>query len=441
MEIRLPETVRSIIGTLQDAGYEAYAVGGCIRDTLLGRTPHDWDITTSAHPEEIRALFRRTVDTGIRHGTVTVLLGGEAFEVTTYRIDGEYKDSRHPEKVTFTDDLIEDLRRRDFTVNALAYNDSRGLVDAFRGEKDLTDGVIRAVGDAKERFSEDALRILRAVRFAAQLGFRVEDATLDAAKRLAGSLRNISAERIRDELLKLLLSDRPEELLTCYECGMTAVFLPEFDRAMETPQNTPHHCYTVGRHTVESIRHIEKEPVLRLTMLLHDLGKPASRTTDEKGRDHFYGHPEKSAELAQEILRRLKLDNDTIRRVVRLVRWHDEKPKLSEEKVRQAVARCGEEAFPELFLVKEADTLAQSDYRREEKLAYIKEFRRIYERILSRGDCLTVQALALDGKDLIGMGYEPGPQIGETLRFLLSEVLSEPSYNTPEKLRELLEGL
>ena len=439
--IRLPEAVREIIGILSGAGFEAYAVGGCIRDSLLGREPNDWDVTTSALPEQVQGLFRRTFDTGIKHGTVSILLGKEIFEVTTYRIDGEYFDSRHPESVTFTDKLTEDLRRRDFTINALAYNEERGLVDAFDGLDDLENGVIRAVGDARERFSEDALRILRAVRFASQLDFTIEADTLSAVKELSLTLKNISAERIRDELTKLLISPHPEKLRVCYETGMTAAVLPEFDAMMETSQNTPHHCYSVGEHTIESIRNIKPDVTLRWTMLLHDTGKPAARTTDENGRDHFYGHPELSAEIAQRVLRRLKFDNDTLRRVVRLVRWHDDKPKLSEEKVRRAVVRCGPDAFPELFLVKEADTLAQSTYKREEKLRYIRDYRRLYEEITARGDCLTVKELALGGKDLMELGVPEGPEIGKTLDFLLSEVLIDPARNTREGLAELLEHL
>lgn len=440
-KILLPEKVQSILNTLQGAGYEAYAVGGCVRDSILGRKPNDWDVTTSALPEQVKALFQRTVDTGLRHGTVTVLLGKEGFEVTTYRIDGEYLDGRHPEKVTFTDLLTEDLCRRDFTINAMAYNEERGLVDAYGGEDDLKAGVIRCVGEPEERFREDALRILRAVRFAAQLNFSIEPETLLAAKKLSGSLSKISAERIREELMKLILSDHPEYLCICYENGMTAVFLPEFDRMMETPQNTPHHSYSVGMHTIESMRQIEKDPVLRLTMLLHDTGKPDSRTTDEKGRDHFYGHPEISARITDQVLRRLKFDNDTIRSVIRLVRWHDDRPKLSEKNVRKALVKCGIEAFPEMFSVRRADTLAQSDYYRPEKLQYIRDFELIYEEILRRGDCLTIKDLALSGRDLMALGIPSGPGLGEKLELLLSAVLEDPSRNTREELEKILKTL
>ena len=249
MRLTIPPKVSEILDILHSHGYEAYAVGGCVRDSILARTPDDWDITTSANPEEVKGLFRRTVDTGLQHGTVTVLLGEESFEVTTYRLDGEYEDSRHPREVTFTSSLQEDLKRRDFTINAMAYNRQEGLVDFFGGMADLQRKVIRAVGDPKERFSEDALRIMRAVRFSAQLGFSIERKTYEALRELAPSLVHISAERIQTELVKLLLSEHPEYLEAAWQTGITRVILPEFDAMMETPQNSPHHCYDVGHIT------------------------------------------------------------------------------------------------------------------------------------------------------------------------------------------------
>lgn len=297
-KISLPAKVARILNTLGEHGYEAYAVGGCVRDSLLGRTPQDWDITTSARPEQVKALFRHTIDTGIQHGTVTVMLEHEGFEVTTYRIDGEYEDARHPKEVAFTANLLEDLKRRDFTINAMAYNEVTGLVDAFDGIGDLERGVIRCVGNAMERFSEDALRMLRAVRFAAQLGFSIEQETQEAIAGLAGNIKKVSAERIQVELVKLLTSPNPGELKVAYRMGLTAVFLPEFDVMMETPQNNPHHCCSVGEHTLKAIEAVPADKVLRLTMLLHDIAKPACRTTDKKGVDHFYGHPVRGSEMA-----------------------------------------------------------------------------------------------------------------------------------------------
>ena len=274
LKIDLPEHVQAIIGKLEEAGYEAYAVGGCVRDSLIGRIPGDWDITTSAKPGEVKALFARTVDTGIQHGTVTVLMDKMGYEVTTYRVDGEYEDGRHPREVEFTASLLEDLKRRDFTINAMAYNDRCGIVDIFGGRQDLKDKIIRCVGDAMERFSEDALRILRAVRFSAQLGCTIAESTRQAVSSLAGNLKHISAERIQAELVKLLLSDNPQYLKDAWELGITAVILPEFDAIMKQEQNTPHHCFTVGGHTLKAMELVKPDKVLRLTMLFHDMGKP-----------------------------------------------------------------------------------------------------------------------------------------------------------------------
>ena len=323
IEIRIPPGAARILRVLEDHGYEAFVVGGCVRDSLLGRNPNDWDITTSALPLQVKALFRRTIDTGLKHGTVTILMDGEPFEVTTYRVDGEYLDGRHPSEVTFTASLQEDLQRRDFTINAMAYSEKKGLQDLFGGLPDLEKGLIRAVGDPAKRFGEDALRIMRAVRFAAQLGYEVEEDTVQAMKELAPTLSKISAERIAAELEKLLVSPHPEKLKMAYECGITAVILPEFDRCMETAQNNPHHKYSVGEHTIVSIGNARPDRILRYTMLMHDMGKPSCKTTDEQGIDHFYGHQEVSAQMANDILRRLKSDNETRRSVSKLVRYHD----------------------------------------------------------------------------------------------------------------------
>ena len=309
MKIELPQKVTMIIQNLQLHGYEAYAVGGCVRDSILARRPEDWDITTSARPDEIKKLFNRTVDTGIEHGTVTVLIGKDGYEVTTYRIDGAYEDSRHPKEVRFTRSLKEDLRRRDFTINAMAYNDEVRLVDIFGGMQDLNHHLIRCVGDPKERFSEDALRILRAVRFSSQLNFPIESKTAEAVKELAPTLKNISAERIQAELVKLLVSPHPERIRDAYELGITKVILPEWDNMEGVEQNTPHHRYDVAEHTIHALKNVKRDKILRLTMLFHDMGKPEMKTTDEKGRDHFKGHALVSEEIARKVMRRLKFDN------------------------------------------------------------------------------------------------------------------------------------
>jgi tRNA nucleotidyltransferase (CCA-adding enzyme) len=434
MEITLPKQVKKIIETLEQAGYEAYAVGGCIRDSVLGRKPNDWDITTSARPMETKALFRRTVDTGLKHGTVTVLMDGEGYEVTTYRIDGEYEDGRHPKEVLFTSDLVEDLRRRDFTINAMAYNEKDGMVDAFDGMGDMERRIIRCVGDAGERFTEDALRILRAVRFSAQLGFSIEEKTREAVMRLAGNLAKISAERIQTEMIKLLVSPHPEELRTAWETGITAVILPEFDVLMETEQNTPHHRYTVGEHTLHALENVREDKVLRLAVLFHDMGKPQVRTVDETGRDHFKGHPVNSERIAEEVLHRWRLDNDTLNKVKRLVKYHDLRPALNQKSVRRMICRVGEDMFPMLLEVQRADILAQSSYGQEEKLHDLDEVNRIYHEILEECQCLSIKDLAVGGRELIADGMKPGKELGQMLALLLDHVLEEPQHNTKEYL-------
>ncbi len=439
MTIFLPEKVRYIIDTIMEAGYEAYAVGGCIRDSLLGRQPDDWDITTSASPYQVKQLFPWTLDTGIRHGTVTVMLEKEGFEVTTYRIDGDYEDGRHPREVTFTASLLEDLKRRDFTVNAMAFNDRTGLVDAFGGIRDMQDGIIRCVGSPRERFSEDALRMMRAVRFSARLGYRIEEQTLHAMKALSHNLRLISAERIQAELTRLVVSPHPENLRIAFETGITAVILPEFDACMETAQNNPHHCCSVGEHILKSMQGIRPDKILRLAMLFHDIGKPAAQTVDENGIHHFQGHPALSEELARGILRRLKFDNYTISMVTKLVRYHDYNVLPEPKYVRRAIRKTGEDIFPLLFEIKKADLLAQCDYRRGEKEELLASVHAVYEQIRRENQCVSLKSLAVTGSDLIrSAGMEPGPALGRTLDGLLSMVIENPALNERETLLSIV---
>lgn len=440
MKIQLPEKVNTIIQTLQEHGYEAYAVGGCVRDSLLGREPGDWDITTSASPDETKKLFARTVDTGIEHGTVTVLLGKEGFEVTTYRIDGKYEDSRHPTEVIFTRNLREDLLRRDFTINAMAYNDTEGIVDIFGGMDDLKRKIIRCVGNARERFGEDALRIMRGVRFAAQLGFSLEKETKEAMTELAPTLEKISAERIQTELVKLLVSDSPELIREAYHLGVTAVILPEFDEMMRIGQETKYHRYDVGEHTVQAVCNVPPDKVLRLTMLLHDVAKPEMKTVDADGTAHFKGHDIRGEQKAKEILRRLKFDNDTIHKVTKLVRWHDYRMPAEKKNVRKAMSKISAELFPMYLLVKRADILAHSMYRREEELENLSGLQKCYEEIVADHECVSLKQLAVTGTDLIGIGMKPGKQIGEVLNELLRIVLEYPEFNNKEHLLRFVQN-
>lgn len=450
MVMEIPDKVAYIITTLMEHGFEAYAVGGCVRDTILGRTPGDWDITTSARPEQVKELFKRTIDTGIQHGTVTVMLDKEGFEVTTYRIDGEYEDSRHPKSVEFTTNLIEDLKRRDFTINAMAYNPKTGIVDAFDGIGDMERRLIRCVGEAKERFDEDALRMLRAVRFAGQLGFSIHEDTKEAICEKAETLKNISAERIRVELTKLLTSQNPEVLTTAFETGMTRVVLPEWDAMVVTKQNNPHHIYSVGGHTIEVLEAMQnlwrkqedledekRYSILCWAAFLHDCGKPQVKTTDEKGIDHFYGHDAAGGQMAREILRRLKFDNYTVDMVTRLVKWHDYRFSDKPVAIRRAASKIGTDLMEDLFLLQRADILGQNPRTWEEKLSKLSQAEENYQKIRKAGECLSLRELQINGRDLIEAGFAPGKELGEVLAWLLEQVLQNPEKNEKEILLSL----
>ncbi|MGN0152285.1 MAG: CCA tRNA nucleotidyltransferase [Wujia sp.] len=441
MKIEMPAGARYIIGQLNKNGYEAFIVGGCVRDSILGKAPNDWDITTSAKPEKIKEIFRRTVDTGIQHGTVTVLVDKDAYEVTTYRVDGIYEDHRRPREVLFTVSLEEDLRRRDFTINAMAYNDEKGLIDVFGGIADLKQRVIRCVGRPEERFDEDALRILRAVRFAAQLGFTIDPDTRDAMKKQAHFLRDISAERIQVELTKLIVSDHPGMLVDAYELGLTSVFLPEFDEMMVTEQNNPHHLYTVGMHTVKVMENVPATVVLRYSALLHDVGKPACRHTGEDGIDHFYGHQLKSEEMARIILRRLKMDNNTISAVRNLVRYHDYgigSEEIGIKAFRRFLAGLGTDNFEDFLAMRRADMAGQSDYNLEFRERAVSDMERMYQTVISEDQCLKISDLALNGRDLMELGMKPGHEMGDMLKLLLEQVLDDPGKNNRTCLTEIV---
>lgn len=441
-KINIPKPVKMIIGLLEQNGHEAFAVGGCVRDTILGRVPQDWDITTSALPHQVKEIFHRTIDTGIQHGTVTVMLQRVGYEVTTYRIDGEYNDSRHPDSVEFTSDLIEDLKRRDFTINAMAYNPTVGLVDAFDGMGDIERKVIKCVGQASERFTEDALRILRAVRFSAQLGFDIEEHTMEAIKKLAPALENISAERIHVELEKLITSNHPDKLITAYEAGITKVVLPEFDKMMECPQNTPYHMYNVGEHTIKVMENVPATKEMRWAALLHDVGKPFSITYDKKEpeRMHFYGHARIGAEMVPAILRRLKLDNKTIKFVTRLVECHDDRPAsngMEPINIRKSVHKIGKDIYEQYLQLAYADFQGKSVYGREKGFDGYLYTKEQYQYILESNICTSKAELDISGKDLIAAGCDTGSIIGDILKELLTRVLEEPELNHKDILLDI----
>ena len=437
-KIQIPAAAGKVLKRLHELGFEAWVVGGCVRDSILGLEPNDWDVTTNAQPSQVQAAFRRTIDTGLEHGTVTVRMDGESIEVTTYRIDGSYADHRHPDRVQFTSDLEEDLKRRDFTINAMACSEEDGLVDLFGGMEDLERGIVRCVGDPRERFTEDALRIFRAVRFCAKLGFELDPATKEAAKELAPTLAMVSAERIRTELEKLLVSPHPEMIRLAWECGITKVVLPEFDAEMECIQNNAHHQITVGEHTIRTLMAAEPDRILRLTMLLHDTGKPACQTIAGDGVYHYRGHAAPGAVIAKQVCDRLKFDRATERTVVQLVKNHSLYPETTEEGVRRAVVQIGEDLFPLFLRVKRADIGGQSPAVQEKKFAYMDRVEEIYRGILERGDCLSLRTLAVTGDDLMAAGIPKGKMIGETLQMLLDEVLTDPSKNSREILLDMV---
>jgi len=438
ISISVPQKVQHILDTLHNSGYQAFVVGGCVRDSIIGREPGDWDIATNAVPEEIKQLFSKTVDTGIKHGTVTIIVDGDCFEATTYRIDGEYLDFRKPETVSFTSSIEEDLSRRDFTINAIAYNPSTGVIDPFHGVLDIENRIIRTVGDPDRRFGEDALRMLRAVRFSAQLGFSVDFGTLKSIESNCKLIENISSERIRDELTKVLISDDPFRFSLLMDTKLIKYTLPEFEPCFTTVQNNPYHAYDVAKHTLHSVANIENDRILRWTMLFHDMGKPGMKSTDEKGIDHFYNHQQLSVKLSKSAMLRLKFDRKAMDRILLLVRCHDMHVKTDHKAVRKAMSKVGEDLFEDLLKVMEADKKAQNPRLLEERKERFSRLWEIYRDIKAKGQCVSLKTLAVNGDDLIDMGIKPGKKIKELLNNLLDKVIEKPELNNRETLLALL---
>ncbi len=425
MRLVLPYNARFIIDRLQQNGHTCFAVGGCVRDSILGREPADWDFTTSALPEEIEKAFSdcRTLNFGKQFGTIGIILDNEQYEVTTYRLDGEYSDARHPDAVSFSSSLRDDLSRRDFTVNAMAYNDTDGLIDYYDGQKDLHYGVIRCVGVATNRFAEDALRILRALRFASTLGFSIESSTSAAILSGRKMLSAIASERITDELLKLLCGEKVDFVLRRYRSVFT-VFIPELLGTFDFEQNSKHHNRDLYRHTVAAVKNIEPDPLLRITMLFHDIGKPMTRTVDQFGVAYYKNHPMLGAAMTEEILRRLCLPRRFIEEVTTLIRYHDVQLCQDSVLIKQLLGTLGVETVQRLFQVERADIMAQSMYKREEKLADLAAAQEEAERILSSGECYNLRMLNINGSDLLHLGITSGEEIGRMLETLLQKVIS-----------------
>lgn len=435
MTMDMPKNVDIAINLLQSAGFEAYAVGGCVRDSLLGKTPNDWDITTSAKPEDMKSVFAEfhCIDTGIKHGTVTVVIDGEPLEITTFRLDGEYEDNRHPKSVTFTSNLGADLGRRDFTVNAMAYSKMTGTVDLFGGQNDLKNKIIRCVGDPDRRFNEDALRILRALRFASALNFEIEEKTAQSLLKNRALLGNISEERIAKELLKLVCGKGAKRILTDFAPVLFEI-LPELQPMYKNSHDNPHHCYDIYEHTLIAVESIDPEPTLRFAMLLHDCGKPAVKKFDENGVAHFYGHQRISAEISAQILARLKVSNKFRDEILFLVSNHD-RWELYEntEKMPRYLSKFGLDGVLNLLKVMRADVLAQSpEYRY--RLDQIADAEETAKNLAAQKPCLSLSELQINGRTLMDIGIPQGRKLGAVLAQLLDEVIDGVTKNTQEAL-------
>ena len=439
MKFEIPDGARRILQTLNNAGYETDLVGGCVRDLLRGVEPHDWDICTSALPEETEQCFvgQRVIETGLKHGTVTVLVEGEPYEITTYRTEGPYSDSRRPDFVRFVPNLEEDLARRDFTMNAIAMDLEGNLRDPFGGADDIKAELIRCVGEPDQRFQEDGLRVMRALRFAAVFGYKIEKQTAQAVHENRAMLNRVAAERINAELCKLLVGQSAGDVLRQYP-DVFCQFWPQLGPLVMLEQNNPWHCWGGWEHTIHALEAAPADVTLRLTMLLHDIGKPACKSTDEQGIDHFYGHPAVSARLADKMLRALKFDNKTRERVVLLVERHDVQLPPRSQVIRRWLNRLGSEAFFQLLEVKRVDNMGQAPEKVRDRLAELDMIRAKAERILAERQCLTLKDLAVNGRDVIAAGIEPGPEVGRVLEKLLERVLSEDIPNERKILLKLV---
>ncbi len=439
MKFEIPAGAGYILQTLAAAGHEGYLVGGCVRDLLRGVEPHDWDICTSALPEETEKCFagRRILGTGLKHGTVTVLVEGEPYEITTYRREGPYSDRRRPDYVRFVPDLAEDLARRDFTMNAIAMDLDGNLRDPFGGAEDIRAGLIRCVGEPDPRFQEDGLRVMRALRFAAVFGYEIEAHTARAIHENRAMLDRVAAERINAELRKLLAGKDAGNVLRQYP-DVFCQFWPQLGPLVTLEQHSPWHCRGGWEHTIHAVEAAPADVALRLAMLLHDIGKPACKSTDEQGVDHFYGHPAVSARLADEMLQALKFDSKTRERVVLLVKRHDVPLPPTGPAIRRWLSRLGPEAFFQLLEVKRADNMGQNLEKVRGRLAELGEIRAQAERILAEKQCLTLKDLAVNGRDVIAAGIEPGPEVGQVLEGLLKRILDGEIQN---QRNALLKGI
>lgn len=444
VNIKIPVNVAVILSILETAKFEAYIVGGCVRDSIMKLQPHDWDICTNATPQQSKQCFidngLKIIETGMKHGTITAVLNKESYEVTTYRVDGEYLDNRHPTEVQFVNSLKEDLARRDFTINAMAYNATSGLVDYFNGQDDINNRVIRCVGKPDDRFQEDALRIMRALRFASTYGFSVADDTSSSIRDNKELLLNIASERLNVELCKLLYGDGVELIFNKYP-DVVGVFIPEILPMVGFQQHNPHHIYDVWMHTVKAVANCPPDPVIKLSMLFHDIGKPRCFTLDEYGTGHFYGHGKHSVDMSVEIMKRLKFDNSTIEQVRELILYHDADIQSRNKRVKRWLNKIGEDRLRQLIQVKTADVLAQSDLDREIRLLELQNVATCIDEVIQQRQCFNLKDLAVNGRDLMEAGVLEGIQIGIVLNRLMDMVLDEQIENDREDLLNAVKSL
>ena len=436
MIIHLPQSVSMVIDKLEYNGFEAYIVGGCVRDSILGKKPKDYDIATSASPEQVKRCFSgyKIIDTGIKHGTVTVIADGEKIEVTTFRIDGRYDDRRHPSSVMFSTNIIDDLSRRDFTINSMAYNPRTGLIDSFGAQKDLFSQRIACVGEPSVRFSEDALRIMRALRFASVLGFEIEKTTAIAIHDMKHLLKDIAFERIASELVLLLNGNSPADILIKF-ADVFAVIIPEIEPCINFNQHNRYHVYDVWTHTAMAVEHSKPLPDVRLALMLHDIAKPQCFRLDDEGNGHFFNHERVGAEMAEDILRRLRFSNETIKRVCTLIKYHYVTPVDDYKVVKRLISTVGEELFPTLLEVMRGDNRAKQSFCFE-RVQTLEAMQAKAEEIIAENQCLKITDLDVDGNDILELGCK-GPEVGEILNMLLDSVIEEKVANERNALIEL----
>ncbi len=434
MEFKLPEGTLNILNRLEEKSYPSYIAGGAVRDLLMGRVPHDYDIATAARPETVKGIFKKTIDTGIKHGTVTVIENHIGYEVTTFRHDGGYRDGRHPDHVKYVKNPQVDAGRRDFTINAMMYSPKRGLYDFFEGRQDIKNQLIRCVGTPEVRFREDALRMLRAVRFSAQLSFKIEYRTEWAIKKYGYLIKKVSRERILEELNKILLSENPDYFRVLHKLGLLQYIIPQLEKCFGERQKNKYHIYDVGEHIMHAVKYTPADFILRWAALLHDVGKPRCSSTDSNGIIHFYGHHKESRIIAVDVLHKFGMDNESIKSIAILIENHDVRVEPSPQAVKRTMARTGEELFGKLMLLQRADNMAKNPGHYSEKLKRIEAVEEVYRRVLAEGQPYLVSHLVINGRDLLKIGYKAGREIGDTLKRLTDEVIINPKLNKRDYL-------